>query len=134
LNYTFVDSSVENPFALAGTTIPTRVPLEKLSKHSYNIVGLYEKGSLSARLAYSWRGKYLDTTVGSGANGQPQIQAPYASLDASISYNLTKHVSLTVDAVNINNRMNMTYIGTPGEPLQYTLNDRRLGFSIRATY
>jgi len=134
LNYTFVDSSVENPFAVAGTTIPTRVPLEKLSKHSYNIVGLYEKGPLSARLAYSWRGKYLDTTVGSGANGQPQIQAPYASLDASISYNLTKHVSMTVDAVNINNRMNQTYIGTPGEPLQYTLNDRRFGFSIRATY
>ncbi|WP_253718046.1 TonB-dependent receptor [Sphingomonas sp. AP4-R1] len=134
LNYTYVDSSVENPFSTPGSSIPTRVPLEKLSKHSYNIVGLYEKGPVSARLAYSWRGRYLDTTVGSGANGQPQIQAPYASLDASISYNVTKHIAVTVDAVNINNRMNRTYIGTPSEPLQYTLNDRRLGFSVRATY
>ncbi len=133
-NYTFVDSSVENPFATPGSNIPTQVPLEKLSKHSYNVVGLYEKGPVSARLAYNWRGRYLDTTVGSGANGQPQIQAPYASLDASISYNVASHVAITVEAVNINNRMNRTYIGRETEPLQYTLNDRRFGFSLRATY
>ncbi|MBW6532525.1 TonB-dependent receptor [Sphingomonas sp. RRHST34] len=133
-NYTYVDSSVQNPFATPGSTIPTLVPLEKLSKHSYNIVGLYERGPMSARLAYNWRGRYLDTTVGSGANGQPQIQAPYASLDASVSYNITAHVALSVEAVNLNNRMNETFIGTPTEPLQYTLNDRRFGVSLRATY
>jgi hypothetical protein len=41
---------------------------------------------------------------------------------------------VSVDAVNLNNRMNLTYIGTPSQPLQYTLNDRRFGFSLRATY
>ncbi|MGV1681693.1 TonB-dependent receptor [Sphingopyxis sp. NJF-3] len=133
-NYTYVDSSVQNPFATPGSTIPTLVPLEKLSKHSYNLVGLYEKGPISARVAWSWRDKYLDTTVGSGANGQPQIQAPYASLDASISYNLNDNIAISIDAVNLNNRMNKTYIGRETEPLQYTLNDRRFGFSIRATY
>jgi len=133
-NYTFVDSNVTNPFAVAGSTIPTRVPLEKLSKHSYNLVGLYEKGPLSARLAWSWRGKYLDTTYGSGANGIPQFQKPYASLDGSISVNLNKHLAVSVDAVNMLNRMNVTYIGTPSQPLQYTLNDRRFGLSLRATY
>lgn len=133
-NYTFVDSSVSNPFSRPGSTIPTRVPLEKLSRHSYNIVGLYEKGRVTARLAYNWRGRYLDTTVGSGATGQPQMQAPYASLDASISYNVTDHLAFTLEAVNINNRMNKTYIGTPSEALQYTLNDRRFGFSARATF
>lgn len=133
-NYTFVDSSVSNPFSTPGSTIPTRVPLEKLSRHSYNIVGLYEKGPMTARLAYNWRGRYLDTTVGSGATGQPQMQAPYASLDASISYNVTDHLAFTIEAVNINNRMNRTYIGVPSEALQYTLNDRRFGFSARATF
>jgi len=133
-NYTYVDSNVTNPFATAGSNIPTQVPLEKLSKHSYNLVGLYEKGPITARLAWSWRGKYLDTTYGSGANGIPQFQKPYASLDSSISFNLNKHLAISVDAVNITNRMNVTYIGTPSQPLQYTLNDRRFGFSIRATY
>jgi TonB-dependent receptor len=133
-NYTFVDSNVTNPFAVAGSTIPTRVPLEKLSKHSYNLVGLYERGPLTARLAWSWRGKYLDTTYGSGANGIPQFQKPYASLDGSVSVDLNKHLAVSFDAVNMLNRMNVTYIGTPSQPLQYTLNDRRFGLSLRATY
>ncbi|WP_329958504.1 TonB-dependent receptor [Sphingomonas sp. Leaf4] len=36
-NYTYVDSNVSNPFASPGTNIPQQVPLEKLSKHSYNL-------------------------------------------------------------------------------------------------
>ena len=133
-NYTYVDSSVTNPFATTGSNIPTTVPLEKLSKHSYNLVGLYEKGPITGRLAWSWRGKYFDTTQGSGANGIPQFQKPYASLDASVSYNLNTHIAVSLDAVNLTNRMNLTYIGTMSQPLQYTLNDRRFGFSLRATY
>ncbi|WP_045767160.1 TonB-dependent receptor [Xanthomonas albilineans] len=133
-NYTYVDSSVSNPFATPGSNLPTRVPLEKLSKHSYNAVALYEKGRLTARLAWSWRGAYLDTTYGSGANGIPQFQKPYASLDASLSFDVNKHVALSFDAVNLTNRMNQTYIGTPAAPLQYQLNDRRFGASVRVTY
>ncbi|KTF40581.1 TonB-dependent receptor [Xanthomonas translucens pv. translucens] len=133
-NYTYVDSSVSNPFATAGSDIPAMVPLEKLSKHSYNAVALYEKGPFTARLAWSWRGEYLDTTQGSGANGIPQYQKPYASLDASVSYNVNDHVALSFDAVNLNNRMNEVYIGTASAPLRYELNDRRYGFSARITY
>lgn len=133
-NYTYVDSSVSNPFATAGSSIPSMVPLEKLSKHSYNAVPLYEKGPLTARLAWNWRSKYLDTTYGSGANGIPQYQKAYASLDASVSYDVNENLALSVDAVNLTNRMNMTYIGTPGAPLQYQLNDRRFGLSVRMTY
>lgn len=133
-NYTYVDSSVSNPFATAGSSIPTQVPLEKLSKNSYNLVGLYEKGPVSARVAYNWRSAYLDQTTGSGANGIPQYAKPYASLDASISYDINDHVAVSFDAVNLNNRMNVLYIGTPAAPLQYQLNDRRYGFAVRVTY
>jgi len=134
VNYTYVDSNVSNPFAVTGKDIPTQVPLEKLSKNSYNLVGLYEKGPVTARLAWSWRDKYFDTTSGSGANGIPQFQEPYASLDASLGYNLTSHIAISADGVNLLNRMNVTYIGTPSQPLQYTLNDRRFGLSLRATF
>jgi iron complex outermembrane receptor protein len=133
-NYTYVDSSVSNPFATPGSNRPQNVPLEKLSKNSYNIMGLYEKGPISARIAYSWRSSYLDQTTGSGANGIPQYAKPYASLDASISYDVTDHVAVSFDGVNLNNRMNVLYIGTQGAPLQYQLNDRRYGLSVRVTY
>lgn len=133
-NYTFVDSNVTNPFAVAGSNVPTQVPLEKLSKNNYNLVGLYEKGPFTGRLAWNWRDKYLDTTYGSGANGLPQYQKPYATLDASFGVKLNSHISVSLDAVNILNRLNVTYINTPSQPLQYTMNDRRIGLSLRATY
>ncbi|MBB4608867.1 TonB-dependent receptor [Sphingomonas yabuuchiae] len=131
-NYTYVDSNVTNPFAIAGSG-NTQLPLEKLSKHNYNLIGLYEKGPLTARLAYNWRSSYLDQTFGAGTN-QPQYAKPYASLDASVSVNVNSHIAVSADAVNLTNRMNVTYIGTMGQPLQYQLNDRRFGLSLRATY
>lgn len=133
-NYTYVDSSVSNPFATAGSAAPAQLPLEKLSKNSYNLIGLYEKGPVSARVAYNWRSAYLDQTTGSGANGIPQYAKPYASLDASLSVDINDHVAFSVDAVNLNNRMNVLYIGTPAAPLQYQLNDRRFGVALRITY
>ncbi|WP_082443104.1 MULTISPECIES: TonB-dependent receptor [unclassified Sphingomonas] len=133
-NYTYVDSNVENPFSSSSNNLPSTLPLEKLSKHSYNLIGLYEKGPVTARLAYNGRSSYLEQTTGSGANGQGQFAKPYASLDASISVNLNDHVAVSADVVNLNNRMNILYIGTPSAPLQYQLNDRRFGLSVRATY
>jgi iron complex outermembrane recepter protein len=133
-NYTYVDSSVSNPFATAGSNTPQQVPLEKLSKNSYNLVGLYQKGPLSGRIAYNWRSSYLDQTTGSGANGIPQYAKPYASLDASVAYDINEHMAVSFDVVNLNNRMNVLYIGTPGAPLQYQLNDRRYGLALRVTY
>ncbi|WP_230629846.1 TonB-dependent receptor [Sphingomonas sp. Leaf37] len=133
-NYTYVDSSVSNPTGVANSNLPPQLPLEKLSKHSYNLIGLYEKGPVTARLAWSWRSSYLDTTTGSGANGFAQYAKPYASLDASLSVNLNDHIAVSADVVNLNNRMNATYIQTEAQPLQYQLNDRRFGLSLRATY
>jgi len=37
--------------------------LEGLSKWTYNLVGMYEKKKISARVAYNWRSKYLVTVV-----------------------------------------------------------------------
>lgn len=133
-NYTYVDSNVENPFSSSANNLPSSLPLEKLSKHSYNLIGLYEKGPITARVAWNWRSSYLEQTTGSGANGQGQFAKPYASLDASVSYNLTDKIAVSADVVNLNNRMNVLYIGTPSAPLQYQLNDRRFGLSVRATY
>ncbi|ESQ85031.1 hypothetical protein AEAC466_04815 [Asticcacaulis sp. AC466] len=133
-NYTYANSDTSFTTTVNGAPVTTSLPLEKLSRDSYNLVALYEKGPVSGRLAWNWRGKYFDTTTGSGANGTMQYQAPYATLDASISVNINSHISVSVDGVNLLNRLGVTYIDTPGQPLQYTMNDRRFGISVRATY
>ncbi|WP_343517685.1 TonB-dependent receptor [Sphingomonas sp.] len=68
-NYTFINS--KNPGDLYRDifgTIRNDAPLQGLSKHNYNVTLLYERSNLSARVAYSWRSKYLQTTNANGTN------------------------------------------------------------------
>lgn len=45
------------------------LPLPNLSRHNYNLALLYDYGAVSARLAYSWRSKYLQAVNVNGTNG-----------------------------------------------------------------
>ncbi len=126
-NYTYVDSRVQ-------TAANTYMPLPKLSKNSYNLVGLYEKGPVQARLAYNWRSSYLDQLNGSGVFGFNQYAAPYSSLDASFSYQIDKRFTVSVDAVNLTNSIYHTYIQSPAHGLLWQLNDRRYSISLKSTF
>jgi TonB-dependent receptor len=104
-----------------GTTFGN-LPLVDLSKYAYNLALLYDRGPVSARLAYSWRSKYLmgvnvNPTEGtSGLNtdpgstglgsenvawGLPLYAAGYGELDASIFYKIGSHVTLGLEALNL---------------------------------
>lgn len=95
-NYTYID---------AGGAVVTlgqpAVPLPGVSKHSYNLVGYYEKGPFSARLAYNYRSKFVvdaASTFGDGEYGRG-----YGQLDASINVDVLEDVSVTLEAQNIAN-------------------------------
>lgn len=126
-NYTHVDSKVEQS---AGKFIP----LPKLSKDSYNIIALYEKGPVQARIAYNWRSAYLDQINGSGVFGFNQFAAPYSSLDASASYRINDVFTVSVDGVNLTNSMYHTYVGKKSGGLLWQLNDRRYSVSLKANF
>jgi TonB-dependent receptor len=126
-NYTYVDSKVQ-------TGANTFMPLPKLSKNSYNIIGLYEKGPVQARLAYNWRSSYLDQLNGSGVFGFNQYAAPYSSLDGSFSYQIDNRFTVSVDAVNLTNSVYHTYIQSPDHGLLWQLNDRRYSISLKTTF
>jgi TonB-dependent receptor len=125
-NYTYVDSAVESE----GKTIP----LPKLSKDSYNIIALYEKGPVQARIAYNWRSAYLDQINGSGVFGFNQFAAPYSSLDASASYRINQVFTISVDGVNLTNSMYHTYVGRKSGGLLWQLNDRRYSVTLKANF
>jgi iron complex outermembrane recepter protein len=130
-NFTFVSSKAPSP----GTTGPVvDVPLEGLSKYSYNIVGIYELGKVSARLAYNWRSKYLETTAGNGTGNLPIFFQPFGQLDASITYNVTPHFAFTVDARNLTNTKLNDYFGLATRPQNFTIDDRRISGTVRITY
>jgi iron complex outermembrane recepter protein len=70
--------------------------LPGISEHSSNVVGMYERGPLSARLAWNTRSEY--TAVGAPSN---EYTDDVSRLDFSSSYTPFENITFTFDASNI---------------------------------
>jgi TonB-dependent receptor len=141
-NFTYVDSNggkntainLNESAQIAGAADQT-LPLEGLSKTSYNVAVLYEKYGISARLAYNWRERYLLTT--SAANIQrPVWSEDYGQLDGSILYSITEQYKVGVQATNILNARTYLDVGGANFAPRYswTDTDRRVAVLLRASF
>jgi TonB-dependent receptor len=74
--------------------------LEGVSEHSFNLVGMYEKGKLSARVAYNWRSKYLLTAIDCCV-GLPIWQDGAGYMDASVRFRATSNVEFVIEGTNL---------------------------------
>ncbi|MEG8038573.1 TonB-dependent receptor [Sphingomonas sp. LR60] len=112
-NFTYIDG--EQIVPAAANFAGGRQTLPGVSKYSFNVIGLYERGPASVRLAYNYRSANLDgfgapgvfTTVYSGAVGR---------LDLSASYNVNDNITLTVDATNLLQTPYHSYVKDPRYP------------------
>ncbi|WOB49116.1 TonB-dependent receptor [Xanthomonas hydrangeae] len=146
-NFTFVDSqgganTATDPYT--NTTVTgVELPLEGLSRRSYNLAGIYEKGPLSLRLAYNWRSRYLLTTS-DAATRLPTWADDYGQLDGSFFYRFNDHLQLGVQANNLTNTVTKvlmgptSYEGGEVDPRLYTrssfVNDRRYSLVLRMNW
>lgn len=103
--------------------------LEGLSKYSYSLIGFYEKYGVQARVAYTWRDKFLQ--VASGRNGEPEYFDAYGQLDASLSYDLTPHVTLYLDGLNLTDTNEFIYSVTPDRTKEYRTTGKRVAAGVR---
>jgi iron complex outermembrane receptor protein len=85
------------------------LPFPGLSKNNVNLVGYYEKGPFSARVAYNWRSAYL---VGLSAAATGMYNDAYTDLSATLRYDLTHNVSLGLEANNLLDEKQRTYDGS----------------------
>ncbi|MEG3087152.1 TonB-dependent receptor [Sphingomonas sp. PB4P5] len=99
LNGTYIEGTTEDPI------FGGQQRLTNVSKYSYNVVGIYEKGGLSARLAYNWRSDYVDSYTSGGSQASSIVVQPTGQLDFSGSYAVTPNFTLTVDATNLTDRV-----------------------------
>ncbi len=130
------------------------LPLANLSRNSYNLSLMYDRGPISARLAYSWRSKYLqavnvngtkggdglDTNPASPTVGEttvgwalPTWAGDYGQLDAGVYYKWNDHLTLGLEAQNLTNatykQLMQQHIGMMGRAWfdtgrRYTLSAR----------
>ncbi len=130
-NYTFADSDAGQTAAGdINSTVEIAVPLTNLSKHSYNLVALYDKAGLNMRLAYNWRSSYVQGTANTGTQNLPIFGKAFGVLDASVTYDVTPQFAITVDGQNLLDTAFETYQIFDDRPRDYVINDRR--FSVRA--
>jgi iron complex outermembrane recepter protein len=79
---------------------------QNISHWSYNVVGIYEKGPLSLRVAYNWRSGFMvGPTPGGGINPTSIFAKSQPWLDLSASYRYTDNLTFTLDATNLLNSM-----------------------------
>ncbi|MEZ0241957.1 MAG: TonB-dependent receptor [Sphingomonas sp.] len=130
-NITYVDSDAPGAVGTLANGIQVPTTLQGLSKWSFNAVGMYEKGGFRLRVAYNWRDNYLDTISGNGTGAIPIYVKAYGQLDASVSYDISPNIGVTLDVVNLTNSQKIQYQNVISHPRKYQLDDRRIGFSIR---
>ncbi|MDR7273182.1 TonB-dependent receptor [Pelomonas saccharophila] len=125
------------------------LPLINLSKNAYNLALLYDYGPVSARLAYSWRSKYLQGVNVNGTNGGdgqlpnagggvawalPTWSDAYGQLDAGVTYRFSDNFSVSLEGQNLNNalarQLMQQHIGFMTRGVNYT--GRR--YSVQASY
>ncbi len=131
-NLTYVDSAA--PSAIDGRT----APLEGLSKRSANLVGMYDLGDFSARLAYNWRSAYaIGPRLSYPTNDGVTVQTPvsmkaYGMVDAYVSYALTPKLRVAFEANNLTKTVRRSTFTDYQLPRGTYSDDRRFAISLRA--
>jgi len=97
-NYTFVRGDVKfEDTAPPGTQ---QFALLGLSDTA-NLVLMYEKFGLTARVAYNWRDKFLAATNQNGSNTNPFYVDEYDQIDLSVGYDISEKLSVNLEAINL---------------------------------
>ena len=122
-NYTYADGSTSHTWEdgtqnLLGT-----------SKNTYNVGAYFENDTFGARVGYTYRSSFL---IGlSGAN--PYYQDDFGTLSASLSYKATDWLSISFDALNLNNPT-YKYYQSASVPTSFYSNGRQYYLNFRFKY
>ena len=94
--------------------VGTTTTLPGLSKNAFNLIGIYEKGPISFRAAYSWRSQFY-TSIYSGSTASlaanPIYTKQFGWLDASLNYEVTHQWSVYAQGSNLLRTRISTFYG-----------------------
>ena len=139
-NLTLNDSEVTVP---AVTGVPSRkVPLVGSSDVAYNISLIYERYGFSARLAYQWRSKWMQSIgdyqtlngkVVPVTNGDVYWNDD-EELDLSLRYRVSDRLEWSFDVANITNDPGRRFADTEANPIEWERFGRRWIMGISYTF
>ncbi|WP_426369660.1 TonB-dependent receptor [Pseudocolwellia sp. HL-MZ7] len=149
-NYTYVDASSvpnSNLFTTSPDGSPAtgsrqlafdELPLAGQSKHTANMILMYQGDKIEGRIAYNWRSEYMITARDVTAPNRPVFSEASGFLDASIFYNYSDSIRVGIQGVNLLDTVTKTSIQIDEEGTRsgrsWFVNDRRVSLILRATF
>jgi iron complex outermembrane receptor protein len=98
-NYTYVKSVIDYRNA-AGAIVATN-DLTNLSRKAYNLTFYYEDERITARISGAFRDRYLSRVPGQEAGTDADGYNETFNVDASLQYNLSDKITLSLEGVNL---------------------------------
>lgn len=134
-----VNNTTTEPAANDALVDLGELPLAGLSDVSYNIAAIYEKGRISARLAYNWRSDYLVTPRDVITPFYPIFQESTGQLDGSFFYTVNDNLKVGVQGANLLDEVTRTTSFIPDSDgrrggRSWYRNDRRVTVSARYNF
>lgn len=149
-NYTKLDVDADSPqrsLDADGDGIPDSfdgiVRIETLngiigqSENFANLVGIYQDDKFEVRLAYQYRDKFLNSYE-TFITGNPNSQDANFSLDASIKYNITEQLQVSLQGTNLTDELQTStdLLNEAGDTFQRSsfMFDRRFQFGVQYSF
>jgi iron complex outermembrane recepter protein len=98
LNVTYIDNRLDAP---PGFIDRSDIEFIDVSKWTYNIVGFYEQGPITARLAYNYRSRYVQNYQNNANSIEGEFTDGVSRLDGSVSFAINDNFTLAADVSNI---------------------------------
>lgn len=96
---------------------------------SANFIGFYDKDGLQVRIAYNWRDDFL-----ASGGGNPRYTEAYGQVDASVSYELTDNLTVSLEGLNITDETTRQYGRHTGMTFNYIETGARYNLGVRYNF
>jgi len=98
---------------------------------SANLTLFYENDWISTRLAYNWRDEFLS---GFDQFGSPIFNEEYQQLDFNLTWYATSHLDVFVEAINITEEVQRTYVRYPEQLIRGNQYGARYNIGARYSF
>lgn len=129
-NYTLSKSSQKNRKGVGGKELT----FPGMSEDTYNFVVWYEQGGFSTRLAWNSRSPRLITSGSDTLGGQALYQDTYSQLDASVSYDYDDWMTVYLNASNITEEFQQTYVEYKSQKAFQNIYEARYTAGVRVKF
>ena len=129
-NYTYSDGETDLP---ADSVYGQRsVPFFKQAKHTANLTLGYNLGRWDVRLAGNYRSDFLDE-IGDQAEND-RFADDFLQIDLTARYELNDNITITAEAINLNDQPEYYYFGDPSRLSQYDEYGTTYGMGVRMKF